>query len=134
MDLLGRVRASVEDIHVFFEDWFMGRAQKSDLELGFLSLLEPGFSYIPPGGPVVSRDALQAMFLQGHGSAQAFRITIEDVTIRWESESHVLASYIEKQSGAAPPAAPDNVRLSSVLMTKQDPLRWCYVQETQIPV
>lgn len=131
-DLQSRVRASVEDIHVFFEDWFMGRVPRASLKSGFLDYLSPGFHYIPPGGPVLSRPALEAMFLDGHGSARGFSIATKDVTVRWESSTHVLASYKEHQSGASPPAAASNVRLSSVLMAKGDPLIWEYVQETAV--
>lgn len=134
MDLNTQVRKSIEDIHVFFEDWFMGRVDAASLEAGFMRYLAPDFRYIPPGGPVVSRADLEVMFNQGHGTASDFKIEIHDVVIRWQSGTHVLASYTELQAGAAPPAAPRNARLSSVLMAKAAPLVWHYVQETQVPL
>lgn len=130
--LLEAVRQNILDVHVFFVDWFRGHVPVDALEAGFLSILEPSFFYVPPAGALVPKRGLADVFLAGHGANPNLEIAILDVVIQHELPHHLLASYREIQRGAIPPDARNNERLTTVLMTKDQPFRWLSVHETAI--
>lgn len=131
--LLDNVRREVEELHVFFTEWFHGTADRSQLEARFISHLHPDMIVIPPEGVVLKPADLQASFEKAFGSNPDFRIQIRDVEVRIQSDDLVLVTYTEWQTGARRSASANNARISTALMQLGDPILWLHLQETWLP-
>jgi hypothetical protein len=132
-DLETIVREEIEALHRFFIEWFSGAAPESDLEEGILNRLAPDLVFVPPGGSLLGRDALETGLRQGYGTNPDFRIAIRNVTVHRVLESHVVATYEEWQRNALASKPPDNARLATVLFENSRPLRWLHIHETWMP-
>jgi hypothetical protein len=129
-----RVREEVESLHRFFEGWFSGALQKSAFEPEFLGRFEPDFVLIPPTGRILTLEEMAASLLTSHGTRPDFRISIHNVKVRSVSGGHILATYEEWQQGGLASAQGQNARITTVVFSNVEPLRWAHVHETSIPV
>ncbi|MEM8975133.1 MAG: hypothetical protein AAGD43_23990 [Pseudomonadota bacterium] len=131
--LLDEVRREIVDLHVFFTDWFNGKADRSKLEERFISRLHPDLIFIPPEGTILRAAHLKAGFEHSYGANPNFRIQIRDVEIQHDLGDYILATYSEWQVGAKASKQANNARLSSVVMAKGAPMIWVHLQETWLP-
>ena len=127
------VREEVETLHRHFVGWFTGALDEEQFEACVVSRLDPGMLFVSPEGAVLEFEALVAALRQGHGTNPDFRIAIRDVTVRAQSESHVVATYQEWQRNARASAAPNNARITTAVFAAGPPLRWLQVHETWLP-
>lgn len=132
-NLEAAIRAEIEDLHVFFVDWFTGTAAKDQLETRFGAAMDEGVVFVSPDGARLERADLMNGFAIGHGANPDFRIAIRDVKVQREIGDLVLATYTEWQRGAARSGRADNGRFTTVLMTRDAPHRWLHVHETWLP-
>ena len=131
-ELESAVRNEIEEMHRFFVGWFTGEVSKDALETYFAPRMHADMHIIPPSGEIIDRSALLDIFRQTHGNNPLSRIAIRNVHILYENETHVLASYEEWQRDGTESKSGTG-RLSSVLMTKAQPLEWIHVHETWLP-
>lgn len=127
------VRHEIEELHVFFTDWFNGTIDPSALETRLLARLAPEFVVVPPNGSLMTVKDLAGSIRQGHGANPDFRIQIRDVTVRFNAGDHVVATYTEWQTGARNSDHARNARISTVLLKMGDPIQWLHLQETWLP-
>lgn len=124
--LTRRVTVEIETLHVEFERWFGGLSD--DFER-IQSSMADAFTFVAPGGDILERPELLAGLRASHDSRQ-IRIRIENVIVRWSSDSEVLATYEEWQDHPGYTAA----RQSTVLFTEDEAapggLLWRHVHET----
>ena len=132
-DLRAAIQAEIEDLHVFFVDWFTGKAPKNMLENRFVPAMDPDLVFISPDGDRLSRADLTLGFAGAHGGNPDFRIAIRDVEIARELGDLVLVTYTEWQRGSKRSGREQSGRLTSVLMTRDAPHRWLHVHETWLP-
>ncbi len=132
-DLEASIRSEIEDLHVFFVDWFTGAAPKDQLETRFGAAMDTDVVFVSPDGARLGRADLMNGFASGYGANKDFRIAIRDVKVRREMGDLVLATYTEWQRGAARSGRAENGRFTTVLMTRDAPHRWLHVHETWLP-
>ncbi len=136
-DLEALVRYEIIALHDFIAGWFRGDiAEDNDLfEADFAGHLNAGFQNIQPGGKVLTKDDIVGGIRDAHGANPDFRISIHDVAVReaFEAGSVILATYLERQTGAKATTPADNDRLSSALMRRDgDRLTWLHLHETLV--
>lgn len=127
------IRTEIEDLHVFFVDWFTGAAPKEQLETSFGVAMDADVVFVSPDGARLNRTDLMNGFTSGHGGNPGFRIAIRDVKVQREIGDLVLATYTEWQRGAVRSGRAENGRFTTVLMTCDAPHRWLHVHETWLP-
>ena len=132
-DIEVAVRQEIEDIHVFFVEWFSGKADKESYEERFVTRFDPGAIFVGPDGMLLEYDMLIGAMREAHGINPDFRIAIRDVAVRHESAELVVASYTEWQMNAVGAPRSDNGRQSTAVMRKGEKLTWLSVQETWLP-
>ncbi len=128
-----QVEKEVEDIHVFFVEWFNGTADKATYEERFVKRFDPSAFFVGPDGVLLEYSALMEGMRGAHGINPDFRIAIRDVVVRYESKSQVVATYTEWQMNAVNAERTNNGRQTSAVLKKGDSLSWISVQETWLP-
>jgi hypothetical protein len=135
-ELLEPVRAEIEELHVFFVEWFQGSCPDDDATFAerFSRRFAADFVLIPPTPPAQRLEQLSAAIRRGHGNNPDFEIEIRDVIVRQQRGGMVLATYEEWQRGARNTTPPENGRLASVWFERQPDgsLRWQHVHETTL--
>jgi hypothetical protein len=97
--LVDQCIAEVDDLHAFFELWFVGELAQSRAELArFSDVLADGFRMIQPSGLTRTRDGITTDVFDAHGAHE--EVTIETSTFdpRWVGEETCLGTYEEWQS------------------------------------
>ncbi len=130
-------RKEIVQLHQFFEDWYHGRMEYSDVNFSRMAdvMAEP-FTIIFPSGSQHRREDTLRMVREGYGRWQdsANRIWIENVVLCWQEEDVCLLTYEEWQETDGEMTA----RLSSVLFRSQaetpNGLVWLHVHETWLPI
>ena len=137
--LFARMVASIEELHVFFVSWFAGTVPRDDELFAerFESRLDPDFTLIPPRGVVMPRERLTESVRRAYGTNPAFRIKIRNPELRRADGPQLLATYEEWQRNAKASTPPDNGRIATVTVIRDDRapqgLRWLHVHETWLP-
>jgi hypothetical protein len=115
----------VAGLHLFFQDWFLGKLD----EAAFAQCeeaLASGFTIVTPGGELVERDQiLDAIRRHRGGEPPNFRIRTVGRSCQQVRGMHV-STYEEHQTGTR-----STVRLSTAVIGEADgALRWHSVHET----
>ena len=137
-ELLNDIRAEIEAVHQFISAWFRGEGPSSAaaFAVGLADRFGPGLINIQPAGRVLTCEQLLSSIRDRHGANPQFRIEIGDVALRHVgSDGLVLATYVERQSGARQ-TSPENDRISTVLMRRRaddGALEWLHIHETAVP-
>ena len=136
-DLETLVRDEVVTLHDFIAGWFRGEIADTDgrFETGFAAHLGTEFQNIQPAGVVLSKDDIVTGIRKAHGANPDFRITIHDVALReiFDEGTAILATYLERQTGARATTPADNDRLSTAIMRRDgDHLIWLHLHETLV--
>lgn len=133
-----RCRLEVEDLHRFFQDWFLGRLPDTeDAFARFAGVLADDFEMVPPDASRTSRAPLLRHLRRAHafqsGQSETFRIRIDNVRSRRIADSVHLVTYEEWQRSGAGEAG----RLSTAILRDHagapHALHWVHVHETWIP-
>ncbi len=131
--LVDAVRAEIEDLHVFFVEWFTGRSDPTALGTVFAPRMLPETLFVSPDGNRLSGPELVRMFDGAHGANPGFAIKIRDVRVLKDFGDHLLADYTEWQRGAKASTPPDNGRVTTVILRKGAPFGWLHIHETWLP-
>lgn len=125
------VEAEIVELHQFFQDWYIGKLERSKENFDRLeNALADGFRIVTPNAQIIERQPLIDGIENAHNTQVAMRIWIEDVHIQHWLDDHVLATYQEWQEKGGE----TTTRLSSVLFKRkpENPhgLEWLFVHET----
>lgn len=137
-NLLDEVRDEIETVHRFISAWFRGEEPNSAkaYSAGLANRLASNLVNIQPAGRVLTCAELLSSVRDHHGANPSFRIEITDVVLRSVfGDGLVLATYVEKQSGARQSIS-ENTRISTVLMRRRAEdgrLEWLHIHETAVP-
>lgn len=132
-DLKASVKKEIDELHVFFVEWFNGSADRNCYEERFVSRFDKGVHFIGPNGMILDYDQLMGMMRDAHGSNPDFRIAIRDVNIWHVSDAQIVATYTEWQRNAVNSDDADNGRLTSAILSKSQPFQWLHIHETWLP-
>ena len=134
-----RVESEVERVHEFIASWFRGETERDDAQFDrrFGDRMLPGLINIQPNGRTLTRDELVESIRDAFGTNPEFQIAISDVEVRWMDDrpGHLLATYVERQTGARNTIPSSNSRISSVLFrfdATRDRLLWLHIHETSL--
>ena len=130
--MLHDVCQEIENLHRFFVRWFNGEAQLEELESEFADHMDDDLFFMSPDGNQMGKEGLLAMFKGSLGKNPNFRIQIEDVQIRRELKEVIVVTYKEIQQGAKASNPPDNVRITTAILSKTQPFRWYHIHETWV--
>lgn len=122
-----RWQKEIEELHVFFEAYFLGKVdtlERAD------RVLADDFTIVGPDGVTSDRAETMQALRDGHAHATALVITTTDFTLLVEGDGFVVASYIEHHKLSER----SNRRLSTVVFRASDQapngLKWVRVHET----
>ena len=132
-DIEQAVRKEIEDIHVFFVEWFTGSASKDSYDERFVARFDPAAIFVGPDGVLLEYEMLMEGMRGAYGCNPDFRIAIRDVVVRYESDKQVIASYTEWQMNAVNAERSNNGRQTTAVLAKDEKFSWLCVQETWLP-
>ena len=119
--------AEVDELHAFFEAYFLGRIDSLDR---FESVLAPGFTIVDPTGSVQTRAETLESVRSAHAHTNQLSIVTSDHSLLYEQDGFVLGRYIETHHLTER----TNRRLSTVgfvaALDKPNGLAWVTVHET----
>lgn len=122
----------IDSLHVFFEDWFVGRAERDLIrfERDFLSRFAAEFSYVMPSGARLVFADLTPLIYAAHASNPDFRIEIHNVAVVLSDAKTLVVTYEEHQRGAKRSAESNHRFSTAVFVIDHDRLVWRHLQET----
>ena len=133
---LEECRKEVEELHQFFQDWFVGSLEQTDDAFErFAGVLADDFTIIGPGGLEFAREGVLDQVRGAYGSRAEgeFAIWIEDVRIRQSGGDQVVLTYEEWQRSGAE----ERGRVSTAVFGRREGtpngIEWRHVQETWLP-
>ncbi len=136
-DLEARCRREVDELHRFFEDWFLARLPATDDAFQrFASVMDDNFLIISPSGRMMRRGSLVDHLRSAHGAWKATgnaKIWIEKFQLQRTLGDAALVTYEEwQQRGEAPRG-----RLSSALLGPRpetpNGVAWLHLHEVWLP-
>lgn len=128
------IKQEIIDLHNFFVAWFTGKVDKSELENKLIPRFQNDTVFITTKGKSINYENLMQMFKGGYGmTGPDFRIAISDVEVLQEVGDHVLANYVEWQTGTQETGNSYNARKATVLISKKAPFKWLHIHETMLP-
>ena len=137
-ELTARCRREVEELHEFFEQWFLGKLEATDENFGrFADVMHEQFEIVAPDGTRTPRESLLRRLRQAHGfqagQSETYRIRVENVAVRDAAERVHIVTYEEWQRTGAG----DKGRISTAVMRDREGrpngLEWLHVHETWMP-
>ena len=133
------VREEIDDLHRFFQEWFLGVRPETDAEFARVEgALTDSFALVSPDGTLLEREALLARLKRAHGkrAGESFRIWVRAVRLRDEVGPRLLVSYEEWQETDDGVNARQSTAWFAVTPgegVRRDRLRWVHVHETWLP-
>lgn len=123
-------QTEIDELHAFFEGYFLGTLPADDVSR-FAGVLDEGFTIVGPDGSVSDRATTIDMVGQGHAHATDMTIRCLDHRLLFDDGATLVASYVERHAWTD---GRENERLSTVVFAP-DPampngLRWIRVHET----
>ncbi len=130
-------RNEVDQLHMFFVDWFTGAAENTDENFARAAdVIAPDFVLISPRGDIHDRDEILALIRSAHGSrdAEAFKIWIEDFEARFVDGPFCLATYCEWQEVEGDKTCRKSTVLFRTHGGAPNHVEWVHLHETWLPV
>lgn len=120
----------IVELHDAFEAWFLGNLA----DLGRVDrALHDTFTFVDPYGGTSDREGTMADLHAGRAHTTALKITTSDHRVVFESDTVVVAEYVEQHQLAQR----TNARRATVVFTRDadapNGLRWLRVHETWLP-
>ncbi len=130
-----RCRNEVEQLHMFFQDWFTGAVEDEDDNFARVSaVLADDFFLVSPRGQTHRKaDILALIRALRAGRDPGFRIWVEDFELRQQAGDLAVATYRELQEidGST------TDRLSTVVFRRApatpNQVEWVHLHETWLP-
>lgn len=122
-------RSEIDELHAFFEAYFLGRLDRADIGRVERALARD-FTMLGPNGTEADRTATLSTIENGHAHTDSLEITVTEHRLIVSTDEHVVATYVENHTLADR----TNHRVATVVFVR-DPdgpngLRWVRVQET----
>mmetsp|Transcript_47720 Transcript_47720/g.112284 ORF Transcript_47720/g.112284 Transcript_47720/m.112284 type:complete len:138 (+) Transcript_47720:2-415(+) len=131
-DLEARVRAEIDRLHVFFQEWFLGKLE-DDAFSSFANAMDESFVIISPRGVATPMPALGDDLRKAKGAWPGGRIWIENGKVLRNEGGIIIATYEEWQQTTGDSKG----RLSTCLLREEagapGGFRWLHVHETWLP-
>lgn len=132
------IEREVQGLHKFFEDWFTGRAAKTDEAYSrFRAVLAPDFFIIFPDGRMLERDEVLASVWDQHGRSSEnpryFRIWVDEVRVRRAEPGAILVSYREWHEDQGTISARRSTAMLRSRSGGPNGLEWLHTHETWLP-
>ena len=126
-----QVGLEIQELHQFFEDWFLGRTKSGDLPR-FTTVLDPNFIIIQPSRRMIQRDKLIDHITVAFGTHTTMWIWVDDLRFVHIGVDIILATYNEWQQ-----VLDNTSKRVSTAIFRNDPMmpnscRWIHVHETWI--
>ena len=131
--LENEIRQEVEELHAFFVAWYNGNLPDRAFDDEFVARLGSEFTIIMPSGIELDYDTLSSAMRQSFGKKPGFRIEIRNVRLIDTAETTAIASYEEWQHMENEGAESARGRVSTVVFSREDRLKWLHVHETWLP-
>ena len=128
--LENEIRQEVEELHAFFVAWYNGNLPDRAFDEEFVARLGSEFTIIMPSGMELDYDTLSSAMRQSFGKKPGIRIQIRNVRLIDATETRAIASYEEWQHMEIEGAESARGRVSTVVFSREDGLKWLHVQET----
>ncbi len=120
----------IDELHRFFEAWFLGAASSLDRAD---SVFAPGFTHIGPDGEYRDRAQIMSMLRSGRGHSDSLRSTPPDHCPVLDTADGIVATYLESHDLSEA----RNRRLTTVVFVPEpaapNGLHWLHAQETWLP-
>lgn len=99
MIMADKYEQEIIDLHQYFEDWFIGKLEKTETRVSRLAdVLADNFHIIASDGHITTRDTLIPALFNAYGTRSDFRIWIENVVIQQQVNDISVVTYEEWQS------------------------------------
>ena len=122
-------RTEIDELHAFFEAYFLGRIPKGEIARVEQALARD-FTLVAPGGTELDRRATLAGIEGAHGSTETLDIAVTEHRLIASTDDHAVATYVESHHELDR----STHRVTTVVFAR-DPdgpngLRWLRVHET----
>ncbi|MEO1053797.1 MAG: hypothetical protein AAFX87_24380 [Bacteroidota bacterium] len=125
------VTKEIEEVHVFFEQWFKGVLPNSDESFNRLaSVFSKSFSFVPPSGQELAGDIILSQIKGAWGSNREISIMIEEVKVLTQNQELVVARYVERQTTGNRHTARLSTAVFKINKSLPNQLEWLTVHET----
>ncbi|MDF1609256.1 DUF4440 domain-containing protein [Hoeflea sp. YIM 152468] len=132
MDLIACAQAEVINRHVFFVEWFTGRAGEAELERS-IRAFAPDMMMIEPDGTTIGTDAIVGMITGARGKRPAdFEIRVDLIAARQLNDDVALLIYDEHQVIDGQKSARRSSAVFSADPNAPEGVVWRQLQETWI--
>ncbi len=131
--LENEIRQDVEELHAFFVAWYNGKLPDRAFEDEFVARLGTEFTIIMPSGAELDYDTLSSAMRQSFGKTPGFRIEIRNVRLIYATGSMAVARYEEWQRNEQEGPESGSGRISTVVFSREETLKWLHVHETWLP-
>lgn len=132
MDLIERAKAEVVNRHVFFVEWFTGRAPEAAMQ-ATARAFAPDMKMIEPDGGMIGREEITAMVEGARGKRPVdFEIQVDLIEARQIGGDAALVIYDEHQVIDGVKSARRSTALFSADASAPEGVVWRQLQETWI--
>lgn len=132
MELVERAKAEVVNRHVFFVEWFTGRAPETDMH-ATARAFAPDMKMIEPDGKMIGREEITTMVARARNRRPAdFEIRVDLIEARPIGNDAALVIYDEHQVIDGVRSARRSTALFSADDAAPEGVVWRQLQETWI--
>lgn len=121
-------------LHAFFEAWYRGEAPDTDAAFSRVAdVIAPDYTLISATGSIADRGQLLDVLRSQHGAMPDLVLTVDDLQLRLNTDSIVLATY--KETGTTRGETRSTV-ITAVLRRQPGlphDLAWVHIHETHLP-
>ncbi len=119
----------IHRFHAHLTHWFAGTGSREQT-WAFLERASPAeMVLVYPSGTRLTGASFLETIRERYGSSPGFVASIHDLEIVAEAKDHYVVAYIEAQK-AATASAGENRRSALAVVTRSEPLRFRFIQET----
>lgn len=128
-------RNEVEQLHMFFQDWFTGAVEDTDDNFARVAgVLADDFFLMSPRGERFDRAGILALVREHHARRRpdAFRLWVDDVAVRLVEGPLCLATYREHQDIEGETTCRFSSALFRACPDAPNRVEWVHLQETWV--
>jgi len=135
MSMKKRCRNEVEQLHMFFQDWFTGAAAGDEASFARVgAVLADDFRLISPRGEEYDREGILQVIRAAHGSRPGgIEIWITDFEVRYAVDSLCVATYREWQRVDGQQTCRASTVVFRETLTTPNRVEWTHLHETWLP-
>lgn len=122
------IKKEIRDLHQFFEDYFLGKIDKTSIEI-LDKVLSDNFNLISPTGSILSKDQIIDLVNSGYNSTKERKIWVEDIKTR-NVGNLIIAQYYELQRTTNEKSKRISTAIFSYSSNMENHCKWELVHET----